>query len=139
MSSFEFEFKDPPGTHRDKNGRLRDSRGKFVTDLELIWNKKKLKEREYEFQYKQRWIDGEVLRLCDPLVPLKTGALRMSGILGTVEGSGVVQYTAPYAKKQYYSTAESRSYDPQRGAHWFERMKAAHLKEILEGAQKYGK
>lgn len=132
-------IQDPPGSYRDANGRLRDENGKFIKDPQLQWNKEQLAKRRGSFPAKQKYIDSEVLRLCDPLIPLKTGVLKNSGKLGTVIGSGVVQYTAPYARKQYYSTAESRSYDPQRGAKWFERMKAAHLKEILEGAQKYDK
>lgn len=85
---------------------------------------------------KQEIVDSEVLRLCAPLVPKRTGTLERSGTMGTVIGSGEVKYVAPYAKAQYYNTAQSRSYDPRRGGMWFERMKTAHKKEIerlLEG------
>lgn len=84
----------------------------------------------------QVFVDSEVLRLCSPLVPFQTGMLDKSGKLGTEIGSGEVRYIAPYAAKQYYDTAESRPYDSQRGAKWFERMKAGHKKEVLDGAQK---
>ena len=62
--------------------------------------------------------------------------LEKSGLLGTVVGSGEVKYIAPYARFQYYSTAQSRIYDPRRGGMWFERMKAAHRKDILRAAEK---
>jgi len=69
-------------------------------------------------------------------MPMKTGTLIKSGQLGTVLGSGEVNYVAPYAAAQYYGTAESRSYDGQRGGKWFERMKADHKDEIVSGAKK---
>ena len=47
---------------------------------------------------KQKIIDSEVLRLCSPMVPHRTGALERSGTLGTVIGSGEVKYIAPYAR-----------------------------------------
>jgi hypothetical protein len=84
----------------------------------------------------QYFIDSEVLRYCSPLVPFDTGMLDKSGTLGTEIGSGEVRYIAPYAAMQYYNTAESRPYDAQRGAKWFERMKLQHKEDILDGAQK---
>lgn len=84
----------------------------------------------------QMFIDNEVLRLCDPLVPLDTGALKDSGIRSTNIGSGLVIYSTPYAEIQYYETAQTRSYDPNRGSFWFERMKAQHKDAILNGAKK---
>lgn len=84
----------------------------------------------------QKFIDNEVLRFCSARVPLRTGMLQKSGITGTVVGSGLVMYTAPYARMQYYRTAESRIYDPHRGAYWFERGKASERQRILAGAAK---
>lgn len=86
--------------------------------------------------HQQEVIDSEVLRLCSPMVPFRTGTLERSGTLGTVIGSGEVKYTAPYARRQYYNTAQSRSYDANRGGMWFERMKTKHkdhIKKLLEG------
>jgi hypothetical protein len=60
--------------------------------------------------------------------------LKLSGILGTEVGSGEVRYIAPYSARQYYKTADSRPYDPNRGAHWFERGKAVERERILQGA-----
>jgi hypothetical protein len=57
---------------------------------------------------------------------LQSGILKKSGTLGTEIGSGEVDWIAPYARKQYYDTPETRVYDPMRGSLWFERMKADH-------------
>ena len=102
----------------------------------LEWNAGFGKKYTGVFNRAQAYIDSEVLRYCSPLVPLQTGMLEKSGLLGTDIGSGLVEYIAPYAHHQYYETANTRSYDASRGAHWFERMKAAHKKDILAGLQK---
>ena len=102
----------------------------------LSWSTLFAQQRNAQFTRMQQFIDSEVLRHCDPLTPKKTGNLINSGKMGTVIGSGEVKYIAPYADKQYNETSESRSYDPNRGAHWFERMKTTHKHEILEGAKK---
>lgn len=99
---------------------------------------------EKKFERKQKYIDSEVLRVSDPYVPKLSGNLIKSGIEGTVIGSGVVEYTAPYAKDQYYNNA-GRGIDGLnalngakglRGAFFFDRMKADHKDEILEGVKK---
>lgn len=103
---------------------------------QLTWNPDFAPKRTEGFKKAQKFVDSEVLRLSSPLIPFQTGMLDKSGKLGTVIGSGLVQYVAPYAAEQYYNTATSRPYDPNRGAKWFERMKVAHSKEILKGARK---
>jgi hypothetical protein len=92
--------------------------------------------RTNDFTQAQKFVDSEVLRYCSARVPFDTGMLQKSGILGTVVGSGEVQYVAPYAAAQYYNTAQSRPYDANRGAAWFERGKAAERARILRGAAK---
>ena len=83
------------------------------------------------------FVGGSVkLRYCAPLIPLRTGTLTRSGTIGTVIGSGNVQYATPYARFQYYQTAQSRSYDSRRGAKWFERMKTAHKADIQRAAER---
>ena len=47
-----------------------------------------------------------------------------------------MNYIAPYAARQYYNTSDVRSYDANRGAHWFARMKVAEKDDILRGADK---
>lgn len=103
---------------------------------ELSWNPNFASQRNEQFKKKQMFVDSEVLRRCSPRVPFRTGMLEKSGILGTVVGSGEVNYIAPYAAHQYYDTAEVRSYDANRGAKWFERMKTAEIEDIFRGAEK---
>lgn len=104
--------------------------------VELKWSPNFPQRMNEVLSKKQEIIDSEVLRLCSPMVPLRTGTLERSGTLGTVIGSGEVKYIAPYAKQQYYNTAQTRSYDANRGGMWFERMKTkykATIKRMLEG------
>lgn len=88
----------------------------------------------------QKYIDSEVLRLCDPLVPKDTGELINSGIRSTRIGSGEVKYNTVYARRWYYmnTTFAGASVHfneaPQRGSYWFERMKQQYLNQILDGA-----
>ena len=87
----------------------------------------------------QQFIDSEVLRLCDPMVPKDTGALINSGLMNTEIGSGEVIYRTPYARRWYYMPAEFQD-APMRGNYWFERMKNEGGKEkILRGAAKIAK
>lgn len=119
---------------------IKTPRGSIVkTDkgnVSLVWNPDFTGKRNESFSRQQKFIDSEVLRRCSPRVPHDTGMLEKSGKLGTVVGSGEVNYIAPYAAAQYYGTAASRSYDPNRGGNWFERTKVAEKDEILKGAEK---
>jgi len=99
---------------------------------ELVWNPGFGPEMSDKFNKAQKFVDSECLRRCSPLVPLRTSMLIKSGQLGTVIGSGEINYIAPYARKQYY---ENRG-TGQRGKQWFERMKADHKAAILNGARK---
>ena len=84
----------------------------------------------------QKFIDAEVLRLCEPYVPMDTKALIDSGTNNTVIGSGEVIYNTPYAKRVYYVPAKFNG-APKRGNYWFERMKKeGGLDKILKGAAK---
>ena len=92
------------------------------------------------FSKAQSYIDSSVLRLSDPYVPMRSGALKLSGQLGTDIGSGTVQYIAPYARRQYYENAgrgaEGTALGGRRGALWFERMKADNLEDIERGVRR---
>jgi hypothetical protein len=89
------------------------------------------------FSAAQWFVDNEVLRLCEPYVPLRTGMLVMSGILGTNVGEGVVSWIAPYAHAQYYGKrAPGSETGPLRGPQWFERMKAVSGPTIIAGARR---
>lgn len=98
------------------------------------------KRMDGNFEKAQKFVDSETLRLCDPYVPMLTGTLKKSGFSGTVIGSGVVEYTAPYARRQYYTNAgrgkqgttkrNAHNYKCLRGKLWLERMKADHMDEF---------
>lgn len=83
----------------------------FQTDqwtAQLQWDPNFAGNRNEHFDRMQKFVDSEVLRRCSPRVPFQTGMLDKSGKLGTVIGSGEVNYIAPYAAAQYYGTSESR-------------------------------
>lgn len=88
----------------------------------------------------QKIVDSEVLRYCDSLTPYKDGDLKKSGIIGTKKGSGIVRYTAKYAKRQYYENAgfgtQGVNRGGQRGRLWFKRMKEMYKQAILDKAKK---
>ena len=102
----------------------------------LTWSEDFSKRRGEQFDAVQKMVDSEVLRQSDPYVPMRTGMLKKSGILGTVIGEGVVKYIAPYARQNYYTNAgrgqEGTQNGGMRGKYWFERMKADHKDEIRE-------
>jgi len=80
----------------------------------------------------QKYIDSEILRYSEPLVPFRTGSLKRSGITGTRTGTGVIKYTAPYAKPQYFKGKSSG----QRGRKWVKRMWLSQGKQIIKSANK---
>lgn len=102
----------------------------------LTWSEDFSKRRGEQFDAVQKMVDSEVLRQSDLYVPMRTGMLKKSGILGTVIGEGVVKYIAPYARQNYYTNAgrgqEGTQNGGLRGKYWFERMKADHKDEIRE-------
>lgn len=122
--------------------RIDTPRGSIIktgdTTCKLVWNSGFGQEKTGMLNKKQMVVDSEVLRYCSPFVPHISGMLEKSGTLGTVIGSGEVKYIAPYARFQYYQTAQTRLYDPsgRRGSKWFERMKTAHKADILRAAEK---
>jgi len=96
----------------------------------------------------QKFVDNEVLRRCAKYIPFRTGALMNMGIMGTVIGSGEVAWIGVKPRYLYYGkvmvgpapktvTDKDLTYygGPQRGAFWFERMKAAEGQEIVKGVQ----
>lgn len=105
--------------------------------IELRWNVRFSLSWMRKYTAAQKFVDSEVLRLSEPYIPLLTGTLIRTGILGTDIGSGAVKWIAPYARRQYYSRRKPGSQTgPLRGPYWFERMKAVHGKTIVAGARK---
>lgn len=80
----------------------------------------------------QKYIDSEIVRRSDPLVPFDTGMLKKSGITGTKIGTGVIAYNSPYAKKQYFKGRATGL----RGRKWVRRMWTSDKADILENSQK---
>lgn len=119
--------------------------GTFELDsVNKILKKRGLEERGYV----QKFIDNEVLKRCSKYIPFRTGALMNMGIIGTIIGSGEVSWIGVKPRYLYYGkvmvgpppktvTDRDLTYygGPQRGAFWFERMKAAEGEEIVKGAQ----
>lgn len=103
---------------------------KAVLNFQLSFFQKK-------FSAAQKFVDSEVLRRCEPYIPLLTGMMILSGLLGTEIGSGTVSWIAPYSRYQYYLPKEiGTQTGPLRGPFWFERMKMDHGAEIVEGARR---
>ena len=134
-------------TPRGKIVQTKSKNGTIVAELK--WKPGFGSEYSAKYNQAQSFVDSEVLRLCDPLTPMRSKALILSGTLATDVGSGLVQYNAPYARYHYYGklmvgpapkklTEIDLTYEgaPQRGAFWFERMKANDAKAILKGAGK---
>lgn len=86
----------------------------------------------------QKFLDSQVLKDTDKYVPMRTGILAKSGILGTRVGSGKIEYIAPYAKKLYYGVniRLSRSRHPLACGKWFEASKAANKPSWLTEVRK---
>lgn len=109
----------------------------------------------------QKFIDQESIRQMSPYTPYLNGVLEESVTLGTVIGSGLLEYLSPYGRYQYYAKlmvssitgsawaskgekkvltdrdlVHSKHAHPQAGPFWFERMKADRKEKILEGARK---
>lgn len=139
--------------------KIETPRGKIYIDGEnkaqLVFSANFQPKYQKRFSNAQKFVDSEVLRLCDPLIPFRTGMLIKSGILGTEIGSGEVKWIAPYARAQYYMKRKSgiptvigkdkngkeiirnvgTPFEPLRGPYWFERMKKVWGKKILDGAK----
>lgn len=105
-------------TRQMKNGSVR---------AEIVWNSGFARKKGQAFESAQEFVDSECLRYMNPLTPRRTGMLIKSGTLGTVIGSGSIEYLAPYARRQYYEHKEK--------ARWFETMKASKKDVILKGAE----
>ncbi len=109
----------------------------------------------------QKFIDQECIRLMVPYTPMRNGVLEKSATIGTKIGSGEINQITPYGRYQYYGKLmvssitgsawarkgekkvltdkdlkHDKSKHPKAGPFWFERMKADHKENILNGARK---
>jgi hypothetical protein len=103
----------------------------------LVWNTNFKPKWWKRYSDAQKFVDSEVLRLCDPYTPLKTSMLIKSGTLGTVIGSGLVEWIAIYSRYQYYLIRKTKSETgPLRGSLWFQRMKEVHGRQLIVSARR---
>lgn len=118
----DFEIKNPRGKVflvSGANGTLK---------AELKWDPSFAGKKKESFSKAQMFVDSECLRYMSPLTPRLTGMMIKSASLGTVVGSGYIEYLTPYARRQYY--------EHKTKAKWFEIMKANNKDTIMKGAQK---
>lgn len=85
--------------------------------------------KEKEFSKAQEFVDSECIRYMNKLTPRLTGVMVKSPTLGTVVGSGQIEYLSSYARKQYYKHKTKKK--------WFETMKKGHKETIKKGAVKF--
>jgi len=117
-------------------------RGKVVIGkngkAELKWNSNFRQKWSRQYSDAQKFMDSEVLRYCEPYIPLRTGTMIKTGILGTHIGSGTVEWLAPYSREQYYlgRKAGTSKTGHLRGRLWFARMKMVHGEKIIAGARR---
>jgi Minor capsid protein len=123
-------------------GKIEMPRGSIITTnggkAQLVWNTNFVEKWHKRYSAAQIFVDSEVLRHCEPYIPMQTGMLIKSGILGTTIGSGMVKWIAPYARRQYYKGRQPGTsvFGALRGRLWFDRMKASWGATIIRGARK---
>lgn len=82
------------------------------------------------FKKAQMALDAKVLQDSNYYIPMDSGSLKNSGILSTKIGSGLVEWSAPYAAAQYYGKPnKSHQKNPNATMKWFEVAKSKKLKE----------
>lgn len=121
-------------TPRGKITTTKTANGKLTA--KLTWNTGFRPKWQGRYSAAQKYVDTQVLRLCDPYIPKDTGALIASGVLGTDIGSGTVKWVAPYAHRQYYldNRKTTKSINPLGGSRWFDRAMVTHKQSIIRGA-----
>lgn len=122
----EFKIETPRGTlttYRVTKGELE---GQVIARLK--WNSGFAQKKKKDFTKAQEFVDSECLRYMKPFTPRRTGLMIKSATLGTVIGSGQIEYLVPYDRRQYYEHKKQRR--------WFETMKAEKKELILKGALK---
>lgn len=116
----------------NERGELfRDSSGRAV----IRWNSG-ARSIDKSFSKLQVFIDNTVVRHMDAYVPMRTGILKKSVVLGSRMGSGELVYIAPYAKKRYYTEGRLKR---KRGHRWFHKMWAARGNDIIREVKDYSR
>lgn len=103
----------------------------------LRWNKAFGSKWTRKYRTAQEVHDKKVVDECEPFIPKKTGALILSGKVGTTLGTGQIRWVASYAAYQYFNPrlpADLAS--AVRGPFWFERMKAVRGRGVIDNTIK---
>lgn len=116
----------------DRGTLLVNASGKAM----IRWNKNAPPTQE-NFDKLQVFIDNTVVRHMDAYVPMRTGMLKKSVILGSRMGGGELVFIAPYAHKRYYS--RNGRLNGKRGRRWFHRMWAARKDTIIREVKNYSR
>lgn len=116
----------------DRGTLLVNASGKAM----IRWNKNAPPTQE-NFDKLQVFIDNTVVRHMDAYVPMRTGMLKKSVILGSRMGGGELVFIAPYAHKRYYS--RNGRLNGKRGRRWFHRMWAARKDTITREVKNYSR
>ena len=120
----------------EKIGLQKQNVSAYERGVILSWNGGKPPTEENLDQL-QTFIDNTVVRHMDAYVPMRTGMLKKSVILGSRMGSGELVFIAPYAHKRYYS--KSGKLKGKRGSRWFHRMWAACKDTIVREVKNYAR
>ena len=111
-------------------GRVAQNKGR--TRAFLVWNPGFGSKWSETYNNAQEYLDKEVVEGNKPFMPFLTGALILSGKLGTRVGSGLVRWIVPYARYQYYRPTQAPKYaGTLRGPFWFERWKALRGRSVV--------
>lgn len=115
----------------DRGQLFKNANGQAV----IRWNRGARQMNE-NFDRLQVFIDNTVVRHMDAYVPMRTGILKKSVVLGSRMGSGELVYIAPYAHKRYYGSGRLKGL---RGSKWFQRMWAARKDTIIREVKNYAR
>ncbi len=118
-------------------------RGKIIQTpngkAQLVWNPGFGQAYTRKFGRTQIFIDNTIIKGMEPYTPLRTSMMIKSAQLGSVIGSGLIRYLAPYAKKQYYlgRAPGTSSMGALRGRQWFSRWKTEHGESFKRSVKAY--
>jgi len=106
-----------------------------VSNVRLDFDVGKAEQRLLpHFERAQAMLDTQILKDCEPFVPMAEGDLRKSGIIAS--GGGEIVYSTPYARYQYYLNGGAHYTTPGTMAKWFEHGKALYGKSWIDLVQK---
>lgn len=114
-------------TPRGQISTYKTKEGRVIARLD--WEPGFGRKKSEGFNDAQEFVDSECLRCMNSLTPRRTGVMIKSATLGTVIGSGSIEYLAPYARRQYYEHKTKKK--------WFETMKRGHGEKIRKGAARF--